>query len=224
MEELAKKVQQRYVDDITARYPLHRFICLYLYLLAFYIYYIKKDARLISSIREIKVDFLFDFDKGLIAQTTLFQLLVGIIMTFITAAISSRVKRKSFEVLSSLKDFDGYVVKLKRNINNASQSSVAAFTMTTDISRQLDLKRVTMRAKQAVSEIVIALMICMLIGIAKMNPVDWLLVLGGASIVVVAQWESFKVYISEFLPYFVAEQSLLGKDVTFSKGDGDPHV
>lgn len=224
MEELAKKVQQRYIDDITARYPLHRLVCLYLYLLAFYIFYIMGDARLVSSTREIKIEFLFDFDNGLIAHTTLFHLIVGVIMTVISAVLSGTIKRKSFDAFSSLRNFDGYVVNLQHKIDGASHASSIAFTMTTDISRQLDIKRTMMRTKQALSEVVVTLMICMLIGVANMTPVDWLLMVGGVAIVIATQWGSFILYISEFLPYFVAEQHLLGKDVTFSKADGEPHV
>ncbi|MFT5594467.1 MAG: hypothetical protein ACI8SR_002857 [Oceanicoccus sp.] len=224
MEELAKKLQQRYVDDITAKYPLHRFLCLYLYLLAFYIFYSKKDVRFIGSIKEIKVDFLFDFDKGLLAQVNIFDLVVAVIMTFITAFICKKIKLISFKCLSSIKDFDNYLVKLKTTIGEHDRNSAVTYTMTADVSRSLDIKRSILKSKQAISEIVVTLILCALIGAKNMIYVDWILVFGGVAIVLMAQWESFKVYISEFLPYFVAEQILLGKNVSFSKSPSEPHT
>jgi hypothetical protein len=224
MEELAKKIQQRYVDDITSKYPLHRFLCLFLYLLSFYIFYSKKDLRFITSIKEIKVDFLFDFDKGLLAQVNIFDLVVAVILTFLTASICKNIKLYSFKSLSSLNNFDNYLVRLKSTVARADTNSAVTYTMTADVSRQLNLKRSMLKGKQAVSEIVVTLIICVLIGVNNMMYVDWILVFGGVLIVLMAQWESFKLYISDFLPYFVAEQVLLGKDVSFSKSSSEPHT
>lgn len=224
MEELAKKIQQRYVDDITAKYPLHRFLCLYMYLLAFYIFYSKKNVRFIGSIKEIKVDFLFDFDKGLLAQVNIFDLVVAVIMTFITAFICKKIKLTSFKILSSLKDFDNYLIKLKATVGEHDGNSAVTYSMSADVSRSLNIKRSILKGKQAISEIVVTLILCALIGVKNMIYVDWILVFGGVAIVLMAQWESFKVYISEFLPYFVAEQILLGKNVSFSKSPSEPHT
>ena len=223
MEELAKKIQQRYVDDITAKYPLHRFLCLYLYLLAFYIFYSKKDMRFIGSIKEIKVDFLFDFDKGLLAEVNIFDLVVAVIMTFLTAFLCKKIKFISFKFLSLLNNFDNYLIKLKSTVGEHDRNAAVTYTMTADVSRSLDMKRSILKGKQAISEIVVTLILCSLIGAKNMIFVDWILVCGGAAIIM-AQWDSFKVYISEFLPYFVAEQILLGKNVSFSKSPGEPHT
>jgi len=225
MEELAKNIQQRYVDEITSKYPIHRFLCLYLYLLAFYIYYTKHDCRLLLSIREIKVKFLFDFGDGLLSEASLFQLLIAVIMIFITARLSFIIKNRSFKVMSSLSDFDGYVLRLKEKVAKAKpENNAIAYSLTSDVSKQLDIKRTILRGKQVISEIVITLIICLLIGIKNMIYVDWLLIAGGVAIVIFAQWEAFKVYIAEFLPYFVAEQLLLGKEITFSKDNAGPHA
>lgn len=225
MEDLAKNIQQRYIDEITSKYPIHRFLCLYLYLLAFYIYYTKHDSRLFFSVQEIKIKFLFDFGGGLLSQASIFQLLIAVIMTFITARVSLLIKNHAFKIMSSLSDFDGYVLRLKEKVSSARpENNAIAYSLTSDVSKQLDIKRAMLRGKQAVSEIVITLIICLLIGIKNMIYVDWLLMFGGVAIVIFAQWEAFKVYIAEFLPYFVAEQLLLGEEITFSKDNSGPHA
>jgi hypothetical protein len=89
MEELAKKIQEKYIEDITAKYPLHRFFCLFIYLLSFYIYYIKKEGRLISALAEVKISYLFDFSEGLLSEASVLQLMIAVICTLLIARLSS---------------------------------------------------------------------------------------------------------------------------------------
>lgn len=225
MEELAKKIQQKYIDDLSSKYPLHRFFCLYVYLLSIYIYFIKKDLRLLVSINEIKVSFLFDFSKGLLSEVTVFNLLMAIILTLVTAKLSLIIKNKFFQLIYKLKIVDGYLIKLKQiiSVNQVNNSSVK-YSMTSDISKQLELKRSLLRSKQAISEIVLTSIICLLIGIQNMTVIDWYLVVGGFLIIIYAQWDSLKLYISEFLPYFVAEQVSIGNEISFLTKNNEPHA
>lgn len=220
MEELAKNIQHRYITDITSKYPIHRFLCLYIYLFSFYIYYTKQDSRLLLTIHDIKIQFLFDFEKGLLSQTSIYQLIIAVIMTFITARISTTIKNFSFKKISSLSNLDLYLLKLTKTINNAKpENNAIAYSLTSDVSKQLDIKRALLRGKQTLSELALTFIICLLIGITNMIFYDWLLIVIGCFFIIFIQWEAFKIYISEFLPYFVAEQLLLGKEVTLSKDD-----
>ena len=219
MEELAKKIQEKYIDDITAKYPLHRFFCLFIYLLSFYIYYIKKEGRLISALAEVKISYLFDFSEGLLSEASVLQLMIAIICTLLVARLSNFLKSHLFNFFSSLSKFNDYVLNLKKSVEVVRpENNAIAWSLTADISKQLEIKRVKLRAKQSIAEIVLTFIVCMLIGLINLNVVDAIIIVGCIFIIVFAHWESFKVYISEFMPYYVAEQTLLGKDVTFKKG------
>lgn len=222
MEELAKKIQEKYIDDITAKYPLHRFFCLFIYLLSFYIYYIRREGRLISALAEVKINYLFDFSDGLLSEVSVLQLMIAIICTLLVARLNNFLKSRLFIFFSSLRDFNNYVLKLKTSVKEVRpENNAIAWSLTTDISKQLEIKRVKLRAKQSIAEIVLTLIVCMLIGGINLNIVDAIIIIGCLLIIGLAHFESFKVYISEFMPYYVAEQILLGKDVTFNKGSQD---
>jgi hypothetical protein len=136
----------------------------------------------------------------------------------LVARISNILKSQFFNFFSRLKDFDGYVIKLKRSLVEARpENQSIAWSLTADISKQLEIKRGKLKSKQSVAEIVMTIVFCTLIGLANLNIVDTIIIAGGIAIIVFAHWESFKVYISEFIPYYIAEQTLLGKDVTFKK-------
>jgi hypothetical protein len=219
MEELAKKIQEKYIDDITAKYPLHRFFCLFTYLLSFYIYYVKREERLISAFTEVKISYIFDFSDGLLSEVSVLQLLIAIICTLLVARLSNLLKTLFFNFFSSLHDFNSYVIKLIKSVEEVKpQNNAIAWSLTSDIGKQLEMKRVKLRSKQSIAEIVLTFIVCMLIGLINLNIVDAIIIIGGILIIVFAHWESFKIYISEFMPYYVAEQILLGKDVTFIKG------
>ena len=222
MEELAKKIQEKYVEDITAKYPLHRFFCLFIYLLSFYIYDIKREERLIPAFIEVKISYLFDFSEGLLSEVSVFHLIIAIICTLLVARVSHFLKTRFFKFFSGLRDFDGYVLKLKKSIIGVRpENNSIAWFLTVDISKQLEIKRVKLRSNQSIAEIVLTFIVCMLIGLIHLNIVDVIITIGCILIIGFAHWESFKVYISEFMPYYVAEQILLGKDVTFNKGSQD---
>ncbi len=221
MDELAKKIQQRYIDDITSKYPLHRFICLYIYLFAFFTFYTKKDNRFIDSICEIKISFLFDFSNGLLSKATVSHLLISIIATYITVRMNNIIKIKIYNILCSYRNFENYINKIKDRVSKKAEDYSS---ITYDVSKHLEIKKAMLRGKQAISEITLTLLGCMITGIVDMIFLDWIFLIGGISIILFSQWESFRIYISEFIPYYVAEQVLLGKDVSFLNSKHEPHI
>ena len=118
-----------------------------------------------------------------------------------------------------MSDFDSYVVSLREKINKPGEpNAIAKWTVSNDVSKQLELKRSSMKAKHAGAEIYLTLVICILMGMSSIQLVDAVLVLILVALTLWAHWVSFRTYIAEFLPYYVAEQTLLGKEVEFSKG------
>lgn len=222
MEELATKIQEKYIDDITSKYPIYRFFCLFMYLLSFYIYYVRREERLIPALAEIKVSYLFDFSEGLFSEISVFHLMIAIISTLLVARLSGVLKSLFFNFFSSLRDFDAYALKLKTTIEiSRSKNIYIAWALSADISKQLEVKRVKLRSKQSISEVALTLLTCMVIGIKNLSIVDLIIIIGCVIIIFFSHFESFKVYVSEFMPYYVAEQTLFDKNVSFNKGNDE---
>ena len=119
MDELAKSIQAKYIDDITSKYPIFRFLILFIFLIAAY-GYSKKDStgRFLLDSSKIKIKFLFAFSDGLLAEISLLQLVICIIATCATSLTYSRLKNAAFKILSKAANFDAYTKKIQNQIAN----------------------------------------------------------------------------------------------------------
>ncbi|BDU31897.1 hypothetical protein TUMSATVNIG1_25060 [Vibrio nigripulchritudo] len=117
MDELAKAVQKKYIEDITKKYPLHRFLVIFMVIISSYIYSKGDDVRVLSELQNIKLSFIFDFSKGLLASVDFEQLVIAIFVSGIIGHIYSKVSSVSFNLLTKASSFDSYISpKLKRRL------------------------------------------------------------------------------------------------------------
>lgn len=218
MEEITKKIQQLYVDDITAKYPLHRLLCLLIYLLTFYILDVDKDTRLLDAIHSIKIKFIFDASDGLFAKASIYILILSFASTLIGSKLNEFVKSSCFELLVALDKEKNYLHNLKESIATSPQNYRTNKLVINEISKKLDKKRFSLKAIQANSEIFLTFIGCLLLGIilTSFGWVDIFLAVIGVFAVIYIQYVSYIKYISEFLPFYVAKETLSGKDIVLS--------
>ncbi|EPQ5923443.1 hypothetical protein MA373_006007, partial [Klebsiella pneumoniae] len=70
MDELAKKVQEKYIEDLTNKYPLHRFLVLFI-VIFFMLTYQTGNADIYNILDETNVKELFDFEGGLLSKLSM---------------------------------------------------------------------------------------------------------------------------------------------------------
>lgn len=217
MEDLAKTIQQKYIDDITSKYPLYRFLILWIYLISIYSYISKGSSmRIVEEMNKIKINYLFDFSDGLLSELSIGHLFLSIFSTFISAFLYSKFKEKTFSLLSKIKDFKKYTEEIAiKHSNNKSQDGNVNFFISKDISVELKSHREKIKSLHSTGEILLALIICLSYGANFFVIKDYLLVALFFSLIIYIQWSSFNYYISKFIPYYVAERVLLGVDVKF---------
>lgn len=196
MEELAKAVQKKYVEDITKKYPLHRFLVLFLFLLTAYIYSTGSDIRIVQSIQDVKLSFVFDFKKGLIASVTFEQLFICIFATGTVSYLYDQFSSKLFITLSKLSDFNSYVKTIEEKVSaQKSNQEMLNYFLSKDISKQLEDLRVKIKSNHTRSEICIAMIFCMLYGVSDFIGFDWLIISGLIFYILLNSWLAFRFYI-----------------------------
>jgi hypothetical protein len=216
MEELAKAVQKKYVEDITKKYPLHRFLVLFLFLLSAYIYSTGTDIRIVQSIQDVKLNFVFDFKKGLLSSVTFENLFVCIFATGSVSYLYSQFSSKFFNLFSKSSNFDSYIKTIEEKVSSKkSDQEMLNYFLAKDISKQLDDLRVKIKSNHIRSEICFGIIFCMLYGVSDFIAFDWAIIIGLVFYVLLNSWVSFRFYISDFLPYYITEQTLLGSKTSF---------
>ncbi|TWO86098.1 hypothetical protein AYI75_03050 [Shewanella algae] len=216
MEELAKAVQKKYVEDITKKYPLHRFLVMFIVLIASHIYSNANEVRALSELKNIKLNFIFDFSKGLLASVSFEQLVVSVLVTAVVGYLYSKISSKSFELLTNTSSFDSYISRIREKIDSQkSHREVLNYFLAKDLSKELEGLRVKLKSFHTRSELFLILAISICWGGAANNYIDWILVAVFVVMIIINIWNAFKFYISDFLPYYITEQTLLGAKVEF---------
>jgi hypothetical protein len=216
MDELAKAVQKKYIEDITKKYPLHRFLIMFMVLISLYIYSKADDVRVLSELQNIKLSFIFDFKKGLLASVDFEQLVIAIIVSGIVGYIYSKVSSMSFKLLTKASSFDSYISEIREKVNSKkSQEEVLNYFLAKDVSKELEGLRVKLKSFHTRSEVFLVAVLIIGWGWGSNNYYDWLLVVALAVMIFANIWKAFQFYISDFLPYYITEQTLLGATVDF---------
>ncbi|HFD31235.1 MAG TPA: hypothetical protein ENJ28_00785 [Gammaproteobacteria bacterium] len=216
MEELAKAIQKKYVDDLTAKYPLHNFLILFLFILSSYIYNDLPSERILPALSSINISFLFDFKKGLLSAVSLSQFGIAILQTIAVTMIYSWLSKFFFRILSKSSDFDKYTKNIENNIN-ASKSSdeIVNYYVSKDISIILNKQRTTLKGFHIKAEILLTFLVILITGINDLIFIDWLFLIASIFLIVFIQWRLFLFYISNFIPYYVSEKCLLNGEYSF---------
>lgn len=216
MDELAKAVQKKYIEDITKKYPIHRFLVMFMVMISSYIYSKGDDVRVLSELQNIKLSFIFDFNKGMLASVDFEQLVIAIFVSGIIGHIYSKFSSMSFNLLTKASSFDSYISQIKGRIDSKkSQEEVLNYFLAKDVSKELEGLRVKLKSFHTRSEMLLVAVLIIGWGWGSNNYFDWLLVVVLMVTIFFNIWKAFKFYISDFLPYYITEQTLLGATVNF---------
>jgi hypothetical protein len=216
MDELASAVQKKYVEDITQKYPVHRIAILFIILFSSHIYSIGDGVRVLSELKNIKLKFVFDFNDGLLGSVSFEQLVFAILATGVISFLYSKISKKSFQLLASASSFDSYVSEIKEKIETRkSQQEILNYFLAKDVSKELEGLRVKLKSFHTRSEIFLSSAIVIGWGWTANTYVDWILAVVLILMIAVNVWKAFRFYISDFLPYYITEQTLLGAMVEF---------
>ncbi|GHY70741.1 hypothetical protein VCSRO12_3540 [Vibrio cholerae] len=216
MDELASAVQKKYIEDITQKYPIHRFFIMFILLFSFFIYSKENDVRLLSELNNIKLSFIFDFKSGLLAESNFEQLVFSVIATWFIGYSYAKISSKSFNFLAKASKFDDYISQVRDKITSRkSHQEVINYFLAKDVSKELEGLRVKLKSYHTRSEIFLTSALSISWGWSINSYLDWILVILLLAMVAINIWKAFTFYISDFLPYYITEQTLLGAKVEF---------
>lgn len=223
MSELAKNIQEKYIDEITRKYPIHRFLIFFIILITIHIYK-NSSSRILNEISNIKVNFIFDFEKGFLSLITIkdcvlaliFSLLINVVYNFYIKQMFLFV----FDISNNLKEYIRKITtttiddEMKKTISNNHTLYVTIINQNTE---KLKVLRTTLTDYNSKIEIGISFWFCLIYGHKKFIGVDWLVCLALFLIIVYFTWKSLGYYISRYLPQYIALKKLLGEPVEFGK-------
>lgn len=214
MDELAKAIQAKYIEDLTAKYPLYRFVMLFLFIIATYTY--TTSGRFLSGIANLKLSFVFDFKTGLVEHVTVSELIICLLLTKLCGFSYQKINKYIFSTLAKIGSFDKYTNELKSNLYSLkTDNTVINYYLSQDLSKELEKKRIKLKCTNVNGEYSLTLALIMLYGIKGWGVFDIAIFIILVVFVIYLNYSSFRYYVEQFMPSYVAEKILLGSDIKF---------
>lgn len=225
MTELAKNVQEKYIDDITKKYPIHRFLIFFVILLTIYIYK-SSSSRVLKEISNIKINFIFDFENGFLSLITIKDCILALIFSLlINTFYNFYIKHMFlflFDISNSLKK---YIKKITTTIIDDEMKEIISNNHALYVSiinqnnEKLKILKSTLTDYNSKIEMGISFWFCFIYGHKTFIGMDWLILLSLSLFILFFTYKSIVYYISRYLPQYVAAKKLLGEPVEFGEID-----
>lgn len=126
MDELAKSIQEKYIEDLTSKYPLHRFLTLFM-VIFFMLNYEVGSVNIYAILSETSIKDIFDFQDGILARLTIIQLLLAMMIVYFLNVSYKKINNSSFIKLTSLYDFSNYTTKVIKKYKNIRRNDAYDF-------------------------------------------------------------------------------------------------
>lgn len=144
------------------------------------------------------------------------QLVVSILVTGAIGYFYSWISSRSFNILSKASSFNCYISEIKEKVDaRKSEQELLNYFLAKDVSKELEGLRVKLKSFHTSSEVFVVISLCIGWGGRANSFLDWIIVVAFIFLVGLNFWKAFKFYISDFLPYYITEQTLLGSTVEF---------
>lgn len=219
MDELAKAIQEKYIDDLTSRYPLHRFLMLFI-VVFFMLKYDTGNTSIYEILSKTSVKEVFDFKDGFLSKLTIIQLLLSLVIVYFLSVSYKKVNAFFFAKLTGFHNFENYTSKVTQQYEAAKRNDAYDFFIVKEIDRKIEAKKIELRTKFVTSEICITLLTCMLWA-GLLSPINILVIFLLLLSFISLQWRMYKFYIIQFFPLYVAKKYLLNENFSFENGFKD---
>lgn len=216
MDELAKSIQEKYIEDLTSKYPLHRFLILFM-VIFFMLNYEVGNVKIYAILSETSIKDVFDFQGGILAKLTIIQLLLALVIVCFLNLSYKKINNLFFTKLTDLHNFNNYTANVIKKYEKNRRNDAYDFFIVKEIDKKIEIKKVELRAKAITSELCMSLLICILWSF-NFSATNLLAISSLTTAFVIFQWKMYKFYIIQFFPLYVARNYLLNEDISFEKG------
>lgn len=216
MDELAKKVQEKYIEDLTNKYPLHRFLVLFI-VVFFMITYQTGNADIYDILDETNIKEVFDFQGGLLSKLSMLQLLQCLMISGFLNYTHKKINISIFNWLISFCDFMKYTSDIHNKYNSLKRNDAYDLFLVKEIDKKISEKKSQFRIISINSELVFSFLVCVLWSL-HVSFVNIALVFSLVVFWVYIQWSCYKFYITDFFPLYVAKKYLLDEPIVIADG------
>ncbi|MNS35275.1 hypothetical protein [Lelliottia nimipressuralis] len=219
MDELAKKVQEKYIEDLTNKYPLHRFLILFI-VIFFMLTYQTGNADIYNILDETNVKEVFDFQGGLLSKLSMLQLIQCLLISCFLNYSHKKINISMFNWLISFCDFNKYTSGIHGKYISLKRNDAYDLFLVKEIDKKISEKKSQFRIVLINSELVFSFLFCVLWSFHG-SFVNIILVFSLLILWAYIQWACYKFYITDFFPLYVAKKYLLDEPIIIADGFHD---
>lgn len=212
MDDLIKFIKEKYIEDLISPIDLHKLIIFVAFVgvlgLAINTSYL---GSIWLEIGSINVKNIFDPKSVIWSNTTLFQIMLSVILTLIISPIYSRLKSDFFQSFSRIRNLESYIRELTSKIHEKLTGNQALdLLLVKDLSKDINIRKKKLINFHTLGEVCIACLLISVIGLGKkLNIFDVFSFLMFLTFVVFIQWRAYLYYLENVLPVVLPEKILM---------------
>jgi len=213
MDELVKELKKIYIEKLAKAYPLQRILVFFIYLLGRSILDDSTGKSFIEFLGSFKIE---GFQK-LFLTTTIGDLCVATVLTFLTIKIYGFINKLFFMHLSDQKGFLDSVEVWKARTEKIVTSPENNRILALEIRKRIEAKKKTIINFHLMGEVLLSVSIVLLFSLASPNNIDFIFFLLCLLSILLIQRNAYIFYLRKILPEIVSEVTLLRGDFSHQK-------
>ena len=213
MNDLVAFIKSKYIEELVSPINLHTATIFLVSLCALRL--VPQKACIANSlwllIAYLRPSDIINPQSRLWVDLVVLDIVIAILITTASNIIYSQLKQKTFQILSSIKDINDYVDKLKTRIfDNLTGNLAVDLLLVKDVSKNLpDVQKKLIRL-HSFGELSVASFFISVISIirGKVNTLDSLLISASVFLLFFFQWRAYLFYLERVVPVELPEKLL----------------
>lgn len=216
MTDLLESLKQKYSDDVGWSFSFFEGITYFIYLITSYEFMCGPHTGIWNNLLGQSVYKLLVGDSSIFASARVLDFLIAVGFSVGTVYTYGVIKRLAYGFLSSIKNLDDYVDKLKSQFESTDYGTQAMRIYIANEVREQKrqhMKHITML--NGFGLIALAAIVSAIVGLINTNYIDFSVLVLGLITLVLIQWLVFTHYILQIVPRLVFERVARGENVDF---------
>jgi hypothetical protein len=218
MSNILDTLKEKYFEEVGLSFTFFEMLTFLMYVIVSYIFFCEPEAGIWNSLLFKSIDDILLSEGSVISKVRIADLLCSGLMTLSTIAGYKRFSGASYECLSTVKDMDEYVKKLREKYDIEKLGGQAMRIYIANAAKEQKqeyMKKIAIANGVGLISLVMA--VSALIGFRALNRTDSGVLIVSLIVLFFMQWTVFAKYTSQVAPRLVLERMARGEDVKFGE-------
>lgn len=216
MSDILDVLKEKYSEEVGLSFTFFEALIFLVYLIAVYTAACAGDSGVWGSVLSKSLGDLLFSDEAIIFKVRVLDFLFSGALTLLTISVYRKISGASYRYLSSLRNMDDYVDRIKAKYQEKDMGGPAMrIYIANEANEQKKeyMKRITLA--NGIGLLSLVLVVSSLLGLVNPNITDFVILCSGIASLCIMQWNIFAKYTAQVIPRLVLERVARNESVRF---------